>query len=70
VTEVDVRCPVDPRTLFLRIGQPDVTVDGTNTLTVACDSCRARYRKLGDPVRLVKHSYNVLGEHLGTEVVR
>jgi hypothetical protein len=73
VTTVDVRCPVDPRTLFMRIAvDPDVTIEQPgNVIVVACRTCRrASARQAQEQASLVLHRFNVLGEFLGTEVQR
>ncbi|MDL5159404.1 hypothetical protein [Actinomycetospora termitidis] len=59
---VDVRCPVNPGRLFMRLRQrdPDVqVVQPGNVLEVKCRDCtKARGRD-------VVHTWNVLGEYLG-----
>lgn len=62
-TTVDVRCPVNPRRLFMRLHRdPDVRIDpGTNLIEVACRDCG---RNRG--VERVLHRYNILGELVET----
>jgi hypothetical protein len=66
VTAADIRCPANPKRLFLRIERPQI-VDG-NLIEVACRDCRNVRRERGEDVRSVVHRYNVLGELIETEV--
>lgn len=66
---VEVRCPDHPIRLLLRVGTPKV-LDGANIIEVACRDCRNDLRKRGETVSLVLHRYNVLGEHVQTEIKR
>lgn len=68
-TNVDLRCPVTPRRLFGRLKGQTTLVDG-NLLEFACDDCRKAQRALGNDVVLVLHRYNLLGQHVETEVKR
>ena len=59
MTTVDVRCPVNPRRLFMRLQRrdPDVRIDpSSNLIQVACRDCG---RAAG---ALVVHQFNLLGE--------
>jgi hypothetical protein len=64
VTTVDVRCPVNPRRLFMRIHRdPDVRIDpGSNLIIVRCRDCA---RATGRPV---DHAYNILGHLVETTI--
>lgn len=66
---LDVRCPVDPRRMFLRLAS-GIVCDG-NLVEVACPECARRLRRSGDPqVRLVLHRYDIAGECIETETLR
>ena len=69
---IDIRCPEDPRTLFLKLkraGEPTpVTVD--NLIELSCEKCRSRLRRAGDPVRIVLHLYDLAGTCVETKVER
>lgn len=59
MTTVDVRCPVNPSRLFMRLRRrdPDVRIDpSSNLIEVACRDCA---RAAG--ARVV-HRFNLLGE--------
>ena len=64
MTGVDVRCPENPRRLFMRLHRdPDVRIDpGSNLIEVSCRDCR-RVRGL----ERVTHRYNILGELVETD---
>ena len=72
-TSVEVRCPVGPRRLFLKLqleGVPTPVVDG-NLIELACADCRkALEREEGTRVKQVLHYYNIAGEWISTTVVR
>lgn len=59
---VDVRCPVNPSRLFMRLHRdPDVRIDpGSNLIVVRCRDC-GRLRG-----RVVDHAYNIVGELVET----
>lgn len=60
----DLRCPVTPRRKFALV------VEG-NLIETACMDCKQTRRRQGDhDVAIVLHRYNLLGEHVETEVVR
>ena len=63
----ELRCPVHPRRLFMRIGGPRVVAG--NLIEVACDDCRKDMRRNGAQVLRVLHRYNVLGDLVETEVI-
>jgi hypothetical protein len=64
---VEIRCPAVPLRLLLRLGAP-VLVDGANMIEIACRGCKTDYRKAGQPVSLVLHRYNVMGQLVETEI--
>lgn len=68
---VDLRCPVDPRKLLMKLQlngeRPHVNDD--NLLELACEACKARLRKSDPNVALVLHRYNFLGELIESESV-
>lgn len=69
--QVDVRCPVGLRRLFMRLqlaGERPVYTEG-NLLEIACADCRRELRRQGVAVALVLHRYNFLGELVVTEQV-
>lgn len=69
---VEVRCPGSMRRLFMKLqleGDKPLITEG-NLLEFACADCRKEYTRLGDPVRLVLHRYNFLGELIEVEVLR
>lgn len=66
---LDVRCPVDPRRLFMRMAR-GVVCEG-NLVEVACRECASRLRRDGEPdVRQVLHRYDISGECIESEIVR
>jgi hypothetical protein len=66
-TTVDVRCPVNPRRLFMRLKRdPAVRIDrGSNLIEVACRDC-AKARGMD----LVLHRYDILGCLIETVTIR
>lgn len=67
---IDIRCPEDPRRLFLKLRQdgevPHVT-DG-NLIELACGECK-RSRRLTDPTVIrVLHRYDLSGDLIETKV--
>lgn len=70
---IDIRCPEDPRRLFLKLkrsGENTPVVDG-NLIELACYECSKTLRNRGqrDIVRVL-HRYDLAGELIETEVVR
>lgn len=63
VTTTDVRCPENPRRLFMRLHHdPDVRIDSTsNLIEVSCRDCS---REAGGRVL---HRYNIVGELVETD---
>lgn len=70
---IDIRCPEDPRRLFLklkRLGEDTPVVDG-NLIELACYACNKALRTQGEKnVIRVLHRYDLMGELIETEVVR
>lgn len=65
---VEIRCPVHPSKMFLKIGQAHIT-DG-NLIEVACRDCRDTLRQEGNVnVRQVLHRFDVLGTLIESEIV-
>lgn len=60
---VDVRCPVGPRSLLmrLRLTEDHPFVNDDNLLELACDSCKSTLRKSGKNVKRVLHLYDFTG---------
>lgn len=46
-------------------GKKPTFVEG-NLIEFSCDNCRASMRRMGTPVRLVLHRYDILGELIET----
>ncbi len=70
---IDIRCPEDPRRLFLKLkrsGEDTPVVDG-NLIELACYECCKALRHQGQRnVVRVLHRYDLAGELVETEVVR
>lgn len=69
---IDIRCPADPRHLFLKLkraGEPTPVVDG-NLIELACDDCKRKARREDPTVLRVFHHFNLLGELVETIVQR
>lgn len=69
---IDIRCPEDPRHLFLKLkrqGEATPVVDG-NLLELSCYECRKSLRQRGENVVYVFHRFNFLGELIENEIVR
>ena len=60
---VDIRCPVGPRSLLmrLRLNGERPSVNDSNLLELACDSCKSALRKQGKSVVRVLHLYDFTG---------
>lgn len=67
---IDVRCPENPRHLFLKLKRSgeDVPVLEGNLLALACDECKKQQRRSDPTVLRVVHEYNLLGELVTTTV--
>ena len=63
---VDLRCPVTPKRLFARLRTGDAAIGDDNLIEVACHDCKAALRKMGEPVALVLHRFNLLGQCVET----
>lgn len=69
---IDIRCPENPRVLFLKLkrsGEDTPVVDG-NLIELACERCRNTIRQSEPDVLRVLHRYDLTGELIETEVVR
>ena len=70
---IDIRCPVDPRRLFMKIqveeGQKPV-LTSSNLLEVSCTDCTKLLRKKDSSVVRVLHRFDILGSLVESEVVR
>lgn len=73
MTTVEVRCPVGPQKLFikLKLGEEFGNyVPDSNLIELTCSDCRRRVsREMNTPVR-VFHRFNFLGELITTTVVQ
>jgi len=67
---VEIRCPVGPQRLLMKLKLGDVTPHYTsdNLMEIACSDCRTALRRKRRLVSLVLHYYNFLGEVVKTEV--
>ena len=65
----EIRCPNEPRKMFAKVTGDAVTVAPGNLIEVACPHCRRRLRAAGQDVDLVLHRYNLLAEHVETEIL-
>lgn len=69
---VDIRCPIGPQKLFLKLrlegNLPQVNQD-LNVMELACFDCKRALRKEGQLVEHVLHRYNIVGELIETVVV-
>jgi hypothetical protein len=69
-TVVDLRCPVFPKALFARLRSGEAVIrPGSNLIEVSCRDCRNAERAQNGPCTRVLHRFNVLGEHVETQVV-
>lgn len=67
---IDIRCPRDPRHLFLKLkrsGETPHITDG-NLIELACDECKKIQRREDPTVIRVLHLYDLLGELIETKV--
>ena len=67
---IDIRCPEDPRHLFLKLrraGETPHVTDG-NLIELACYECKKLRRKEDPNVIRVLHFYDLLGELIETKV--
>lgn len=67
---IDIRCPEDPRHLFLKLrraGETPHVTDG-NLIELACDECKKVRRREDPSVIRVLHLYDLLGELIETKV--
>lgn len=70
---IDIRCPVDPRHLFLklRLIEETRTEDAGNLIELACYECRKGLKAQGDlSIIRVLHRYDLTGTLVETEIVR
>lgn len=68
--EIEFRCPQRHGMFFKLLGTPDAHIDRSdNTIEVVCRGCRDHRRRQGEDVEQVKHTFNLLGELLGTVTV-
>jgi hypothetical protein len=61
---IEIRCPANPRRLFLKVDRP--TVVAGNLIEVACVDCRNTARHTGKTVTRVLHRFNVVGDLVET----
>jgi hypothetical protein len=70
--DVEVRCPVGPRRLFMRMrqqGEHPVYIQPENWIEVSCYDCRREMRQHGRDVQRVLHRFDFSGELMETLVV-
>lgn len=70
IETIDIRCPVEPRRLFLKLkrsGEATPVVDN-NLIELACEECRKVERRRDPSVIRVLHLYDLLGELIETKV--
>lgn len=69
---IPLRCPEGPQKLLGKMrrsgAKPTITAD--NLIELDCDYCKVTYRRRGEPVMRVLHSFNLAGELVATEIVR
>lgn len=67
---IDIRCPQDPRHLFLKLRRSGESTHVTrdNLIELACDECKKTERRKDPNVIRVLHLYDLLGELIETKV--
>jgi hypothetical protein len=70
--EIEIRCPVGPQRLFLKLrieGSKDLINPDLNCMELSCQDCCRSLRKEGHGVFRVLHRYAVNAELIETVVV-
>lgn len=70
---VDVRCPVDPRHLFMKLvtdGERPVVVQPGNLMEFFCKVCTRNAREMDHSVRRVLHRFDLAGSLVESLTVR
>jgi hypothetical protein len=71
-TVTEVRCPVGPRRLFMRMkqaGERPAYIHPENWVEFSCYDCRRELRQRGKDVKRVLHRYDLSGELIETLTV-
>jgi len=72
VIDIEIRCPVGPRRLFLKMKSEGLTPEITsgNLIELSCTDCKRLLRvKHGLNCRRVLHRYDLAGELVETQLV-
>lgn len=67
---VDIRCPVGPRELFLRLRVEGLNINSDNLMEVHCRWCTRVSKKTDSSVVRVLHLFNFMSELVQSEIVR